>query len=155
MTATVISGDINPDEEMLSIIEECQVDRWVCEIKKRVEGESITGPDQEMEEELTEDCDGGPAWDHVNEKELDPKEIRRARGEEIGYMVKRGIWRVRPVQECWDKLGKAPVSVRWVDTLKADGVRSRLVARDFLREAIMIGMIYSRQPRHWKARGCF
>ena len=29
------------------------------------------------------------------------------------------------------ELGKAPVSIRWVDTLKADGVRSRLVARDF------------------------
>ena len=27
--------------------------------------------------------------------------------------------------------GKAPVSVRWVDVQKAEGVRSRLVARDF------------------------
>ena len=30
-----------------------------------------------------------------------------------------------------EKLGKAPVSIRWVDTMKSDGVRSRLVARDF------------------------
>ena len=37
----------------------------------------------------------------------------------------------RPVAECWEKLGKAPVTVRWVDTMKSDGVRSRLVARDF------------------------
>ena len=34
--------------------------------------------------------------------------------------------------ECWDKTGKAPVSVRWVDVRKGSGeVRSRLVARDF------------------------
>ena len=46
-------------------------------------------------------------------------------------MVKRGIWRVRPVQECCGKLGKAPIRVRWVDTLKADVVRSRIVASDF------------------------
>ena len=62
---------------------------------------------------------------------MDPKEVKRARGEEIGYMVKRGIWKVRPTTECWERLGKAQVSVRWVDTLKSDGVRSRLVARDF------------------------
>ena len=46
-------------------------------------------------------------------------------------MVKRGIWKVRPTTESWETLGKAPESVRWVDTLKSDGVRSRQVARDF------------------------
>ena len=66
----------------------------------------------------------GPAWDHVNEKALDPKEVKRARGEEICYMVKKN----RKVR--WEKSGKAPVSVRWVD-IKSDGARSRLVARDF------------------------
>ena len=30
-----------------------------------------------------------------------------------------------------EKTGKAPVTVRWADVLKATGIRSRLVARDF------------------------
>ena len=42
---------------------------------------------------------------------------------------------LRPIDECWDKTGEAPVSVRWVDTNKGGLnemiVRSRLVARDF------------------------
>ena len=54
-------------------------------------------------------------------------------------MDKRGIWTVKPTQECWDVTGAGPVSVRWVDTDKnwmAEGewdplVRCRLVARDF------------------------
>ena len=46
-------------------------------------------------------------------------------------MGKRNIWTLRPTTESWEMLGKPPVSVRWVDTMKSDGVRSRLVARDF------------------------
>ena len=50
-------------------------------------------------------------------------------------MEERGIWVLRPIEECWQKTGKAPVSVRWVDTNKGTPefveVRSRLVARDF------------------------
>ena len=50
-------------------------------------------------------------------------------------MKRRGIWVERPIEECWRKTGKGPISVRWVDTDKGiDGsvdVRSRLVARDF------------------------
>ena len=58
------------------------------------------------------------------------EDTKKAREEEVGYMEGRNIWTVKPIGECWEKLGKAPVSVRWVDTLKADGVRSRLVARE-------------------------
>ena len=50
-------------------------------------------------------------------------------------METRGIWVLRPLEECWQKTGKKPVSVRWVDTNKGSGsevvVRSRMVARDF------------------------
>jgi len=61
--------------------------------------------------------------------------VRVARKEEIGFMQKRGIWKLVPVQESWDKTGKGPVSMRWVDTNKGGierlEIRSRLVARDF------------------------
>ena len=52
-------------------------------------------------------------------------------------MEQREIWGLSPIQECWDKTGKAPVSVRWVDTNKGGDtaaeweIRCRLVARDF------------------------
>ena len=51
-------------------------------------------------------------------------------------MEQREIWGLSPIQECWDKTGKAPVSVRWVDTNKGGDtaaeweIRCRLVARD-------------------------
>ena len=77
------------------------------------------------------------AWDDVNGCELPIGEVVKARLEEIGFMNKRGQWDPRPRQECFDKTGKSPVSVRWVDTNKGNMtlgemiVRSRLVARDF------------------------
>ena len=63
-------------------------------------------------------------------------EVKAARGEEVGYMVNRGIWSEVPIGECWEKTGKTLVSVRWVDVNKggegAMEVRCcRLVARDF------------------------
>ena len=65
------------------------------------------------------------------------KEVRAARKEEVAYMEHKEIWVLSPIQECWDKTGKAPVSVRWVDTNKGGDtvadweIRCRLVARDF------------------------
>lgn len=60
---------------------------------------------------------------------------QKVRKEEIGFMKKRGISHELSVQECWDRTGKAPVTVRWVDTNRGGLlemlIRSRLVARDF------------------------
>ena len=114
--------DYPEGEEMrLEIIEEDTVKSWVCEIEDAIKEES---PVEEEEE-------GEKAWDDVKDIELDVREVRKARKEEVGYMENRTIWTVKPETECWERLGKPPVSVRWVDTLKSDGVRSRLVARDF------------------------
>ena len=75
------------------------------------------------------------AWDDVKNQRLDVKKVRAARHEEIQYMLKKGIWREVDIQECWDRTGRAPVSVKWVDTDKGhdgeENIRSRLVARDF------------------------
>ena len=53
---------------------------------------------------------------------------------EMGYMRKRSIWKEVDVRECWDRTGKPPLGVRWVDANKgSEGqpeVRSTLVARD-------------------------
>ena len=58
------------------------------------------------------------AWDDVKGGELPMEEVRVARKEEVTYMEQRQILGLSPIQECWDKTGKAPVSVRWVDTNK-------------------------------------
>ena len=98
--------------------------RWIQEIRKAVEDQVEAEEEQEY-----------IAWDDVKGGMLNARDVKAARNEEVGYMKKRGIWVERPIEECWKKTGKAPVSVRWVDTDKGvDGqvdIRSRLVARDF------------------------
>ena len=77
------------------------------------------------------------AWDDVKGGELPFDKVREARKEEVTYMEGHKLWELRPISECWEKLGKAPVSMRWVDTNKGDEdadeweVRCRLMARDF------------------------
>jgi hypothetical protein len=75
------------------------------------------------------------AWDDLKGGELKMEEVNKARGEEVGYMIKRTIWRLTPTAECWRKTGRAPIGTRWVDTNKGTesdpDVRCRLVARDF------------------------
>ena len=80
--------------------------RWVCDI----------GEDEEDDVELGESF-----------PQLDPQKVAEARAEELSYMQQRGLWKVIRTPP-----GVVPVSVRWVDVLKAEGItRSRLVARDF------------------------
>ena len=78
---------------------------------------------------------GWEAYDDVKGGRLPYRLVKEARREEVRYMVKRGMWVLRPIQECWERLGKGPTSVKWVDTDKGPGeemqIRSRLVARDF------------------------
>jgi hypothetical protein len=72
------------------------------------------------------------AWDDVNGGVLDLEKVREARNEEVNFMKEKGIWQEASIEDAWRVTGKAPVSVKWVDTLKSGGiVRSRLVARDF------------------------
>ena len=58
------------------------------------------------------------AWDDVHGGTLPQGLVEEARKEEIGFMQGRNIWSLRPIEDCWQDTGKAPVSVRWVDTNK-------------------------------------
>ena len=55
------------------------------------------------------------AWDDVKGCELDLKEVRKARLEEIEYMKRRGLWKVVPRSQAD---GKRITSVKWVGTDK-------------------------------------
>ena len=41
------------------------------------------------------------------------------------------VYEERDVEECWLKTGRKPITTKWVDHEKAEGMRSRWVARDF------------------------
>ena len=91
-------------QEVDEIFEEEEVRNWVCEIGEKIEKEIV------KEIEFDE-----AAWDDVRGGELNPEDVKKARNEEVGYMETRNIWSVKPVSDCWEKTGKAPVTVRWVD----------------------------------------
>ena len=78
-------------------------------------------------------------WDDLTGEQLDPKEVAKARQEEIGYYRSMNAFKVVPISESWEVTGKAPIGVRWIDTNKGDAsrmnIRCRLVAQDFKTEA--------------------
>jgi hypothetical protein len=104
-----------------------EIDQWVCEITTAVDQQFDNEKTEEVEEDPEEESEVGSPQEH-----LSLKEVHEARDEEMEFLNKRKIWCERTVKECFEKTGKAPVSVRWVDVRKGSGeVRSRLVARDF------------------------
>ena len=101
-------GDVDYDEEGSRI--------------NRVEKQLFEINVEEVDEEMLRE-----ALDDVTGEGLDPKVVAASRKEEIDFMIKKGIWEVVDIEDCWASTGKAPTSVKWVDTKK----RSRLVGRDF------------------------
>ena len=65
---------------------------------------------------------------------MDPKEVRRARLKELGYIHDKEVWVTMTRAEA-KKRGYRIVGVRWIDINKGDSLnpefRSRLVAKDF------------------------
>ena len=74
------------------------------------------------------------AWDDVSGAALNPKEVGRARMEEIKFVRDRDLYEKVPKSECYNRAGRAPISVRWIDINNRDesnpNYRSRLVARE-------------------------
>ena len=58
------------------------------------------------------------AIDDVSGENLDPDKVAASRLEEVEFMQTRGIWEVVDVSLCWQKLGRGPTTVKWVDTKK-------------------------------------
>lgn len=96
-------------------------------------------PEEDLDEGWTGDIEGaidadqyiGEFLDDKTGKPLNAKKVKEAREEEIRALESR-VYEVVDVSECWEKTGRAPIGVRWVDIDKGFGVyRSRLVAQDF------------------------
>ena len=67
--------------------------------------------------------------DDIHGQELGKEFVKTARKGEIDGFSSRRVYVVRPRSECTAK-GLKTVGVRWVDTIKGDRVRSRLVCKD-------------------------
>jgi hypothetical protein len=76
--------------------------------------------------------------DSVTGQPLERALVDAARKLEMEYFESKNVWVRRPRSEALAKTGKAPITVRWIDTNKGDdespNYRSRLVAREIRRK---------------------
>ena len=77
---------------------------------------------------------GQLAWDDVSGVELDPTEVTRARGKEVGYIHDKNVWTNMKRSET-TRRGINIIGARWIDLNKGDkahpNYRSRLVGQEF------------------------
>ena len=85
-----------------------------------------------VEEENTEELE--VAWDDVCGAELNPQKVGQAREKEIDYVRKMDLYEKVPLQQCFTRTGRAPITTRWIEIHNGDidnpNYRSRLVARE-------------------------
>ena len=109
----------------------CRSNPWV-KVEETIEDEEyeVLLVDEEPEDEELQD-----AWDDVDGRSIDVKLVRSARKEEMEFAKKIPVCEEVELEECWNRMGKPPISTKWVDHDKGRGgetdVRSRWVARDF------------------------
>ena len=77
-------------------------------------------------------------YDSVTGQPLRADLVRAARKEELKFFLTMQVWAKRRRSEAYERMGKGPISVKWVDTNKGDdeapNYRSRLVAREIRRK---------------------
>ena len=109
-------------------------------LEEAVAGPVPNEPDVEYdigEDDGSQEGQSGNYWDNVNGGWLQGDLVAEARQEEIEWMQLREVFEVVKADVCWTTTGKAPMTLRWVDTNKGDRqhprYRSRLVAREIRR----------------------
>ena len=88
-----------------------------------------------LEAELRGPAQGysGKYVDDMSKQVLKDSLVQEARAKELLYFNSKGVSRKRPRSEAFQRTGRPPITVRWVDVNKGDEPnpkdRSRLVAR--------------------------
>ena len=86
--------------------------------------EHVYGPAQGYSGKYKDDLTGQALRDDL---------VKLARAKELEFFCSKGVWLKVPRQRSYERTGKPPISVRWVDVSKGGGLnpgyRSRLVAR--------------------------
>jgi hypothetical protein len=74
----------------------------------------------------------GEFYDDVSGEDLPKALVIAGRELEMAFFRKEGVYTKRPVAECWQRTGQAPIRVKWIDRNKGDksnpDIRCRLVA---------------------------
>ena len=77
------------------------------------------------------------AYDDVSGAPLDPAKVYEAKKEEVKFIRDMKLYHEVPIKECWERIGKIPITTKWIDINKGDNVnpkyRSRNVAREIAR----------------------
>ena len=73
---------------------------------------------QVQAEEVEDDWCMEKAWDDVKGVQLPIQKVKEARKENVTFIEGRKLWDLVPEDECWERTGKSPVSMRGVDTNK-------------------------------------
>ena len=60
----------------------------------------------------------GKYIDDMSKQVLKDSLVQEARAKELLYFNSKGVWRKRPRSEAFQKTGRAPITVRWVDVNK-------------------------------------
>ena len=94
------------------------------------------------------------AFKDVTGHPLKPAMVKEARRLELEYFATKGVWVKRLCEEAVQKMGKKPITAKWVDVNKGDDLepdyRSRLVAREMRRP--WEESISSRRRTHLESR---
>ena len=106
--------------------------------------------DDQNEENFTFSGDGY-CIDDVKGGELPMDLVREGRKSEMEGFAARRVYEIKPRREAMAK-GSKVIGVRWVDTLKAGKVRSRLVAQDFNTDRGKVAELYAATPPLMAAR---
>ena len=89
---------------------------------------------QEKGEDYEDEAQLGQAWDDLTGAELDPREVKKAREREVGYVRNKKVW-VKIARREAQRRGIKVLTSRWIFINKGDrenpDVRSRFVAKEF------------------------
>ena len=90
-------------------------------------------------------------YDDISGRELDPDGVAKARGEELEFIDKMGVWDIIPRSEA----GVTVIKGRWVDVNKGDearpNYRCRYVAKEFKRgvKGCLVAEFFAAMPPLW------
>ena len=114
---------LQSDQHGIQCLWEEPAETVLAKLDQEAEIMSVSGP-----------AAGGSFKDSVTGQQLPGGLVCAARRLELEYFEKKRVWVKVPRSEAFVKTGKAPISVRWVDTNKGDddapNIRCRLVARE-------------------------
>jgi hypothetical protein len=120
LVKAIIKGMIKQMKKDGKIVEGCIGIQPVFEILK-------------VEAPVNESLVTGKFKDDITGQLLNDSLVMEARAKEMTYFASKGVWIKKPRAEAFEKTGRPPISVRWVDVNKGDDecpkYRSRLVAR--------------------------